>query len=273
MDGILILSFGTASRESRERTIDVLIEECQEAFPEMPVYLAFLGRGILKKIYEQEGVNIDTPEEALKRMCLEEITRVFIQPVYMINGKESGKLLSVLEKYKKFFPGGIYMGEPLICNSASYSVLLEAMAGDLEKYVSRETCSEALFLVGHGGEHSANLAYPAFDYFLKEKGYEHVYVGTLKGYPGIDTLLGMIQKKEVKKVILMPFMFYAGEHVMKDMDGNEEYSWKRVLEQYGYEVECVLHGLGENKKIRECYINHVRNLIETIKHKQKNNES
>lgn len=81
MDGILIISFGTSYKKNREETINVLVDTFRETFPEIPVYLAFTSRMILKKIYEEEKISIDTVEEALKRMILEGITRVFIQKI------------------------------------------------------------------------------------------------------------------------------------------------------------------------------------------------
>lgn len=257
MDGILILSFGTARYENRKKTIDRLVEECQEKFQEIPVYLAFTGKGILKRIYEKEGVQIDTAEEALKRMYLEEITRVFILPVYMVNDEIS----ALIEKYQLFFREGIYTGKPLLSTDASYPLLLEALTEELEKNVSRETNSEVVFLAGHGRIGSRNPAYTIFDSFLKEQGYEYVYVGTLKGEPGIDTLLAIIEKKKVKKVVLIPFMFYAGEHITEDIAGNKKDSWRCIVERAGYETECLFQGLGENKKVRECYIRQLEDLL------------
>lgn len=257
MDGILILSFGTARYENREKTIDRLVEECQEKFQEIPVYLAFTGKGILKRIYEKEGIQIDTAEEALKRMYLEKITRVFILPVYMVNDEIS----ALIEKYQLFFREGIYVGKALLSTDVFHSLLLGALKEELEKNVSRETNSKVVFLAGHGREGSRNPAYTAFDSFLKKQGYENVYVGTLKGEPGIDTLLAVIAKKKIKKVVLIPFMFYAGEHMIEDIAGNKKDSWRSMLEHAGYETECLFQGLGENKKIRECYIRQLEDLL------------
>ena len=41
----------------------------------------------------------------------------------------------------------------------------------------------------------------------------------------------------------------------------EEGSWKSVLTRAGYQVECLLRGLGENGDIRAIYVSHVRSAL------------
>ena len=53
-------------------------------------------------------------------------------------------------------------------------------------------------------------------------------------------------------------MVVAGDHAINDMAGEEEDSWKSRLEAEGYEVTCVLKGLGEYPAIQELFIQHVK---------------
>lgn len=260
MDGILIVSFGTSCRESRQKTVDVLIEHFQEIFDQIPIYLAFTSRVIIKKIFEQEQISIDTVEEALKRMCKEGISRVFIQPTHMINGIENEEMMAIAEKYEKLFSEGIYIGTPLLTDIKDYGRVLEVLIGEIEKMgvILHEMGDTAVILMGHGTTHFANAVYSAFDYLLKERGYENFYVGTVEGYPDIDTVLKLIQRKEIKKIILVPFMFVAGEHALNDMAGSGEKSWKSIFEQEGYDVVCIMKGMGEYPGIRECYVEHMK---------------
>ena len=57
-------------------------------------------------------------------------------------------------------------------------------------------------------------------------------------------------------MVLIPFLVVAGEHVQKDMAGEEERSWKSRFEKSGYEVDCVMRGLGEYPGIRRMYVRH-----------------
>ena len=47
------------------------------------------------------------------------------------------------------------------------------------------------------------------------------------------------------------------------MAGSEEDSWKTVLEKEGYEVECILEGLGQLEGIQKLYIEHLKTAIES----------
>ena len=76
---------------------------------------------ILKKIYEEEKISIDTVEEALKRMILEGITRVFIQTTNIFYEIEEDKENNIIiNKYKNLFSGGIYIGRPLLKDEIDY---------------------------------------------------------------------------------------------------------------------------------------------------------
>ena len=63
---------------------------------------------------------------------------------------------------------------------------------------------EALLLMGHGSVHSANAAYPALDFTFKQMGHEHVYVGTVEGYPELPEILEMMAPKKYRKIFMMP---------------------------------------------------------------------
>jgi sirohydrochlorin cobaltochelatase len=52
----------------------------------------------------------------------------------------------------------------------------------------------------------------------------------------------------------MPLMMVAGDHANNDMAGSEEDSHKSILEKAGYKVDAYIHGIGENKNIRDLYV-------------------
>ena len=110
--------------------------------------------------------------------------------------------------------------------------------------------------MGHGTGHFADAAYSALDYRFKALGYKQVFVGTVEGYPELSDVLKQVKAYGPKKVILLPLMVVAGDHAVNDMAGDSEDSWKSVFEKEGYEVECVMKGLGEFPEIRDIYINH-----------------
>ena len=48
------------------------------------------------------------------------------------------------------------------------------------------------------------------------------------------------------------------------MAGDEEDSWKSVFEAEGYEVECILRGLGELEGIRQLIVEHTQAAIDQV---------
>ena len=59
-------------------------------------------------------------------------------------------------------------------------------------------------------------------------------------------------------VHLAPFMIVAGDHATNDMSGEDDDSWKSILEKEGYSVKCTLKGLGEIQAVRDIFIRHTR---------------
>ena len=112
----------------------------------------------------------------------------------------------------------------------------------------------ATLLVGHGTYTPATAQYAMLDYMLKEKGFKDYSVGTIEGYPTFDTMVAQVKANGTKKVLLMPFMFVAGDHAKNDIAGD----WKEELEKKGYEVSVFMEGLGQNPDIQKIFIEHAR---------------
>lgn len=56
-------------------------------------------------------------------------------------------------------------------------------------------------------------------------------------------------------------MLVAGDHVNNDMAGDEEDSAKSQLVKAGFTVDVYLHGLGENTKIQDLYVQHLKDAM------------
>ena len=115
----------------------------------------------------------------------------------------------------------------------------------------------ALVFMGHGTEHFANATYSELESVMQAEGYTNAFVGTVEGFPTLEVVQGKLAVYGAKNVVLMPLMVVAGDHANNDMAGDEEDSWKTILTNTGYEVECILEGMGQNAAIRAIYIEHV----------------
>ena len=86
--GILVVSFGTSHKDTREKTIGAIEAAIRDAYPELAVYSAWSSRMLRAKVFATTGEKIDSVEEALSRMKADGITHVFIQTTHIINGIE-----------------------------------------------------------------------------------------------------------------------------------------------------------------------------------------
>lgn len=250
---ILVVSFGTTHEDTREKTIGAIERVLAERYPERTFRRAFTSGMIMRILKERDHLVIDNVSEAMAHLLEDGFTDVLIQPTHIINGDEYDKMMAQIEPFKEKF-NHLYIGTPLLTSSDDYTKTCEAIINNVPELKK----SDVLILMGHGTGHFADAAYSALDYRFKALGYANVFVGTVEGYPDLETVLMQMKSLEPKKVILMPFMIVAGDHAVNDMASDEEDSWRTVCEAEGYKVECIVKGIGEFEEIQEIYAEHAR---------------
>ena len=251
---VLMVHFGTTFDGTRKNTIDAVNDEAKKEFPDMEIREAYTSRIIMRRLKER-GIVKDNPAEALDKLAKEGYTHIIVQPTNVINGVESKTLEQQLEMYKDKFKE-IRTGSALLSTPEDY----KAVAEIINKEVGELADDEAVVLVGHGTHDSGNAAYPAMDYTAKSMGYKF-YVGTIEGFPEFDDVVKGLKKDNIKKVILMPFMFVAGDHANNDI----AVDWKEALEKEGFTVEVKLTSLGMMEDIRKMFIDHAKFMLENKK--------
>ena len=251
---VLMVHFGTTFDDTRKNTIDAVNDEAKKEFPDMEIREAYTSRIIMRRLKER-GIVKDNPAEALDKLAKEGYTHIIVQPTNVINGVESKTLEQQLEMYKDKFKE-IRTGSALLSTPEDY----KAVAEIIDKEVGKVTDNEAVVLVGHGTHDNGNAAYPAMDYTAKSMGYKF-YVGTIEGFPEFDDVVRGLKKDNIKKVILMPFMFVAGDHANNDI----AVDWKEALEKEGFTVEVKLTSLGMMEDIRKMFIDHAKFMLENKK--------
>ena len=251
---VLMVHFGTTFDDTRKNTIAAVNDEAKKEFPDMEIREAYTSRIIMRRLKER-GIVKDNPAEALDKLAKEGYTHIIVQPTNVINGVESKTLEQQLEMYKDKFKE-IRTGSALLSTPEDY----KAVAEIINKEVGELADDEAVVLVGHGTHDSGNAAYPAMDYTAKSMGYKF-YVGTIEGFPEFDDVVKGLKKDNIKKVILMPFMFVAGDHANNDI----AVDWKEALEKEGFIVEVKLTSLGMMEDIRKMFIDHAKFMLENKK--------
>lgn len=253
---ILVVSFGTSYEDTRIKTIDAIENDIAKEFPEYKIYRAFTSKMIIKKLKKRDNLHIDTVSEALERMVNDGIKDLIIQPTHVINGIENDFMIEDTDAFRDKF-NSIKIGAPLLTFTEDYRHIIKTIAEEFS-YVKED---EALVIMGHGTDHHANAAYAALDYMFKEAGFKNVFIGNVESYPELDVVIKSLKENTYNKLYITPLMIVAGDHALNDMASDEEDSWKTLLENEGYNVECIVKGLGEYKAIRNLFIKHINNIL------------
>lgn len=251
---ILLVSFGTSYRESREKTIGAIENAVATAYPDYKVRKAFTSQMIIDKIRHRDGEEIDNMDKAMKRLMTDGIDFLVIQPTHVMNGYEYDKMMMAAVPYQDKFTS-IKYGKPLLSDEQDYLDLIKILA---EETIGCNRIKTAFVCMGHGTEHDANVVYTNLNRRFKAAGYSNYYVGTVEAVPALDDVIADVRKGDYQKVILLPLMIVAGDHANNDMAGYEDDSWKNVFQSSGYEVDCILKGLGEYMGVQRMFVEHVK---------------
>lgn len=242
---VLMVHFGTTYDDTRSLTIDAINRKVRTAFEGTEVREAYTSRIILRRL-KARGIEKPNPAEALKQLKAEGFTHILIQSTNIIEGVEMESLRKDVASLAKDFKD-VRIGNPLLYTPEDYEAVIAA--------ITRKAAKEgATVLVGHGTYTPSTAQYAMMDYMLKAKGCNNIHVGTIEGYPSFDDMLAQLKAGGAKKVMLMPFMFVAGDHANNDIAGD----WKKELEDNGYEVSVLMEGLGQNPDIQNLFIEHAR---------------
>ena len=122
----------------------------------------------------------------------------------------------------------------------------------------------AICLMGHGTEAESNEVYAKMQTVMDKAGHENFFIGTVESTPSVEDVLAMVQAGNYKKVVLRPMMIVAGDHANNDMAGDEPDSWKSFFEAAGYEVTCMVEGLGSLGEIQSLMVQHAQAAIDSL---------
>ena len=235
---ILVTSFGTSHRDTREKCLDLIQREVEEKYGNENVERAYTS-GIIRRIIEKnEGVHIFDQEEGLKVLKDKGFEEIITMSLHILDGIEYSKLDDKFGKISK----------PLLADDEDFEKIVENKEfNDLEG-------NDAIMFMGHGTESEADYAYQKLqDEYLKA-GKNNIFIATVEGKVTIKDVIEKMKGKGFKKILLKPFMIVAGDHAKNDMSSDDEDSWKTILKNEGYEVTSVLKGMGEYEFIRKMFM-------------------
>ena len=278
---LLVVSFGTSFNDSRVADIKSIEDALQEANPDWSVRRAFTAQIIINHIQARDGEKIDNMEQALERAVANGVKQLVVQPTHLMHGAEYDEMCDAIDKVRDKFES-VEIAEPMLGEVGNDATIINADKEAVAKAVVAAALSEsgyestaaakeagvAYVLMGHGTAHVAKVTYSQMATQMDKLGYENVFIGTVEGEPedtSCEAVIAAVKEAGYTTVVLRPLMVVAGDHANNDMAGDEDGSWKKTFEDAGYEVECLLRGLGENEDIRAIYVDHAKAAIDSLK--------
>jgi sirohydrochlorin cobaltochelatase len=254
---VLVVSFGTSFPETREKTIGAIESAIAQAYPDYEQRRAFTSQIIIDRVAKRDNIKIENVTDAMKRLRADGVKELVVQPTHIMSGIEYDQLMEEVQPFAKYF-SSIRYGSPLLISDEDYAEVLAALRESTAEYFAQDT---AVVFMGHGTEHESNATYARLDGMVKTAVSPLCFVATVEAEPSLDDVIAALAPLGIKKVVLLPFMIVAGDHATNDMAGDEEDSWKSILESKGYTVTPVLKGLGEYPEIRRVFVRHAGEAI------------
>jgi sirohydrochlorin cobaltochelatase len=253
---ILVVSFGTSFPETRENTIGAIEKAIADKYPNYEVRRAFTSQTVINILKERDGITIDNVDEAITRLKKDGVRKLIVQPTHIMAGFEYDSLIAELKPHEGDFDQVRY-GRPILDTDGDFDKLADVITAN-----AKPSSDDAFVFMGHGSEHAASAAYAKLDALLKERGFHNYYVATVEASPTIDDVSAALANKTgIKSVTLQPLMIVAGDHATNDMAGDDDDSWKSILESKGYTVITILKGLGEDKAIQQMFVSRIADLV------------
>lgn len=257
---LLVVSFGTSYNDSRRLTIGAIEDAVEEAFPDWSVRRGFTSQIIIDHVKSRDGEVIDNVGEALDRAVANGVKTLVIQPTHLMEGLEYNDVVNEVAQYSDAFDK-VAVGKPLLSSDEDFQIVMDAIVEATAEYDDGQT---AICFMGHGTTADSNEIYTRMQDVLTEAGHENYFVGTVEATPSLDDVLAKVQEGGYTKVVLEPLMIVAGDHANNDMAGDDEDSWKTTFENAGYDVECLVRGLGELPEIQQLLVQHAQDAVDEV---------
>lgn len=262
---ILVCSFGTTYAETRKLTIEAIENRVRAEYPDWAVKRSFSAHKVIKVLKERDGIEVDTPEQAMQKLADEGFTTVVLLSTDIVPGVEYEYKKRVFDEWKnkKTFKQ-MSISLPLLYHMGQehkpddFVAVLNAWKTQLPGKTKRD---EAVLLFAHGTYHPANAFYTVLQDKIDKLGWKNTWIYTKEGTPTFEEVLEKVKAGKIKRVTLHNFMLVAGDHANNDMAGDENESHKNQLKAAGIKVDAYIHGLGENVAIQDLYMQRLKDAI------------
>jgi sirohydrochlorin cobaltochelatase len=256
---IVLVAFGTSTKAFE--TYNYFEQEVRKAFPNYELRWAFTSKKIREKLKAEGKMELKTLADTLQELKAAGFNRVAVQSLHVVPGAEWEK--KVLSE-SRHVPGlKISWGKPLLSSKKDRLQVLEAV----KKLFPPNLNDTAVVLVAHGSPSPRGEAeYLAVAKLLRSRyPKQNVFLGVVEGKPSSQEALDAVKRSSASKVLFVPLLFVAGEHMHNDIMGDSPDSWKSMLLKHKpYEIQDIDQGLGYQAGIIKIYLDHLAQALKTL---------
>lgn len=244
---LTLVAFGTSVEKTR--SVYAHIEEkTRSAFPGYEIRWGFTAESIVKKL-RKKGVESKTIAEQAAALQAEGRTTVALQSLHVAPGGEFEELRKTdFGSLRKAF------GMPLLNTDSDINAVVEAISGDLKT-------NAANVVVCHGNDNvpEFNSRLVAFAKVMEAR-HSNVVVASVEGLPGTEEPLKRAKALAEKTgaAHFIPLMIVAGDHIINDVLGDEDDSWKNII---GVKTVTCAEPLGKNDAIIAIFHEHLKQAL------------
>jgi sirohydrochlorin cobaltochelatase len=256
---IVLVAFGTSTKAFD--TYNNFEQAVRKAFPGHELRWAFTSKKIREKLKAEGKMELKTLAETLQDLKAAGFSRVAVQSLHVVPGAEWEK--KVLSE-SRHVPGlKISWGKPLLSSKHDRLEVMEA----IKQLFPANLKETAVVLVAHGSPNPRGEAeYQAFAKLLRSRyPNQNVFLGVVEGKPSSREALDAVKHSSASKVLFVPLLFVAGEHMHNDIMGDSPESWKSMLLKHkAYEIQAIDQGLGYQEGVIKIYLHHLAQALKTF---------
>jgi sirohydrochlorin cobaltochelatase len=254
---IVLAAFGTTSRA--KDTYALVDARVRSRFPQAPVRWAVTSRRVKAAGAAAEDRSsghslTQSPGEVLEKLDAEGHRWAVVQSLHLVAGHEFDRLIAEIRQA----PIRTSVGLPLLSSYGDYWKTAHA----LRHLVGASAADEAVVLIGHGTDHPAWAAYPAFEAICRQRFGPQVFVGLIEGKPGRTATVHAVRKAGYRRAHLVPFTLVAGVHFEADIMG--EGGWASAFTDAGIDIRVEPFGVGHNERIVDVFLDHIADAADVI---------
>ncbi|ACD97353.1 sirohydrochlorin cobaltochelatase [Trichlorobacter lovleyi] len=242
---LALVFFGTTA-DAGLKVYDWIEAQMAARYPQMMVRRAFTSQMVIRRLKER-GVTVPNLPELFSDFKQQGVTQVAVLPFLIVPGQEYGKITAALAAE----PGlKTVCAAPLLTTDQDIEAVICALEPEIPVGIPT--------VIGcHGNEQHDQFNHEIRQFAaVIEARHPQVMVATIEGdNPGTAPLARAREMAQRSGAVhFIPLMLVAGDHVMNDIMGDEEDSWKA---QVGAATSTCSGPAGLNDQILALYCRHL----------------